>query len=351
MSTFQARTLRRDELRSDTPLGRVFESFFISISVSPKTEEFYRVNLSKYQRYLAEMLAREPILEDVNADYANAFLKKLEKQPTTKYPKGSPFRARAASVTLKRLGNWLALEGNDGRALKASRNGDSVLKNIQKADTPKRVRRPLKDEEMDLILTEAGRPGARNYALIVFMAGTGIRLNEAREMRISDLNLNNRQATVRAETSKFKESRIVEYHDDVAREMDRYFRSRAVMRPDDPLFPTDEGRQFEYHGFAKVFQRIGKRAGVPRFSAHILRHTWASNFKRNGGDSFDLKRLGGWDEWEMVENYADAATLKDRTVLPNPTVLKVAMRPGTVTSMRRSDKFALTQLPVRASTG
>ena len=73
--------------------------------------------------------------------------------------------------------------------------------------------------------------------------------------------------------------------------------------PRDPLFPTHEGRQFEYSGFAKLFQRIGDRAGVGRFSAHLLRHTWATRFMGNGGDLLTLKRQGGWSESEMVERY------------------------------------------------
>jgi hypothetical protein len=68
------------------------------------------------------------------------FLKKLEREPTAKYPSGSPFRARAACVTLKRLANWLAKSGKDSEPLKATLSGDSVLKDLQKVRLPKDVR-------------------------------------------------------------------------------------------------------------------------------------------------------------------------------------------------------------------
>jgi len=336
LSTFPARTLRRDELRRDTPLEAVIESFFVHQSIKPKTEEFYRTHFRSFVNYLTETLGHEPVLEDVDSDYAAMFLKKLEREPTAKYPNGSPFRARAASVTLKRLANWLAKSGKDGKPLKATPSGDSVLKDLQKAKLPKDVRQPLTDDELDRVLSAAGRPGDRDYSLIIFMAGTGIRLNEAREMRIRDVNIKQRQATVRAETSKFDATRTVDFHDDVARELDRYLnRTRQVTVPADPLFPTDEGRQFEYSGFAKLFQRIGDRAGASRFSAHLLRHTWATRFMGNGGDLLTLKRQGGWSEWEMVERYSHATPIENRDRLPNPTRLKPGLRSATVIPIRR----------------
>ena len=94
MRTFPAQTLRRDELRRDTRLEAVIESFFVHQSIKPKTEEFYRTHFRSFVNYLAETLGREPVLEDVDSDYAAMFLKKLEREPTAKYPTGSPFRAR-----------------------------------------------------------------------------------------------------------------------------------------------------------------------------------------------------------------------------------------------------------------
>jgi integrase/recombinase XerD len=336
LRTLTARILRRDELRRDTPLVAVIESFFIHQSISPKTEEFYRTHFTSFVKYLTDSLGREPILDDVDPDYAAMFLKKLERTPTSKYPRGSPFRARAASVSLKRLANWLAKSGRDGKPLKASSNGDSVLIDLQKAKLPKDVRQPLSDEELDRVLAAAGRLGDRDYCAIIFLAGTGLRLNECREARVSDLNLKGRQFTVRAETSKFKAARTVDFHDDVARELDRYlYRTPQLVAPGDPLFPTDEGKTFQHSGFAKLFQRLGDRSGVGRFSAHLLRHTWATNFMLNGGDLLQLKRQGGWSEWEMVERYSHVVPIKDRTALPNPTKLKVRLRAAKVVAIRR----------------
>lgn len=233
--TLPIRILRRDELRSHTPLTLAVESFFTSnYELAAKTVHFYRTSLNAYRTYLRTSLGREPLLADVNKDYADAFLAELAHRPTAKYPNRSAFRARAAATTLKRFANWLAQEG-----IKGDRFGQSVLRNVRKPRVSSDVRQPLTDEELDALLLGAGRPGERNRTLIVFMLGTGLRLNEARELRLADVDLAARQATVRPETSKFRRMRIVDFHDSVTRELDRYLRRRPHAYPDAPLFPTD----------------------------------------------------------------------------------------------------------------
>ncbi|TMG42245.1 MAG: hypothetical protein E6H91_17165, partial [Chloroflexi bacterium] len=219
----------------------------------------------------SDRASNEPTLADLNADYVSAFLRDLEVTPTKRYPQGSPFRSRAACKSLKRLANWLAEE----RVLK-----ESPLERIKKAPEPKEVRQPLSDQELEQVRFAAGRSGSRDHALVAFMAGTGLRLNEARQLRIADLNLGACQVTVRAMTSKRKKTRVVDFHSAVAREMERYLRTRHDAADTDPLFPTDEGRFFTVDGFGKLFARIRKKSSVRRFHAHLLRHTWATNWMK-----------------------------------------------------------------------
>lgn len=171
-------------------------------------------------------------------------------------------------------------------------------------------------------------PGPTLYELIsapgrpsfVLAAGTGLRLSELREARVGDLDLTERTFTVRPETSKFGRGRVVHFHDAVGREMDRYLReTRFGAERSAPLFPNRAGDFFTEAGFDKLFQRIAERSGLRSFSAHILRHTWATNFmKAPNASLLELKRQGGWERWEMVERYSHATPPRDRSALPNP---------------------------------
>jgi integrase len=47
-----------------------------------------------------------------------------------------------------------------------------------------------------------------------------------------------------------------------------------------------------------------KRAGIPGFRFHDLRHTWAAWHTMNGTPPVILKELGGWSSLAMVERYS-----------------------------------------------
>lgn len=178
-------------------------------------------------------------------------------------------------------------------------DGFSLLRAVKKAKVPDNVRAALTEDEMDAIL-RAYRPGTVEYTVILLMLGTGLRFNEAREMRVGDIDFANGLLTVRPEISKSKELRSVDVHDAVLKEVDRYLRQRTNRRSDQPLFLTSECKPFSEDGFDKLFRRIRRESGVSHFHAHLTRHTWATRFR---GDILELKRQGGWKDWKQVERY------------------------------------------------
>jgi integrase/recombinase XerD len=305
------------QMRQKTaPLRDIIEGFFRSnYDLSPKTATWYRQNLEDFVTFVEKAQGREPVLSDIDKGYVDAFLKERIAKPTCKYPKGSPFAARAASTTLKRFANYLASEG-----ILADKFGTSVLKHVRRTRVDDDVRQPLSDVQLERILDAAGRPGDRDRAIMVLLAGSGLRANEAREARVSDLDLDHGTFRVRPETSKFGRERVVYLHPAVTKELDRYLRyRRSEAIPESPLFPTRTGETFDEDGWAKVFMRLKRRSGIRGFSAHVLRHTWATNFmKTDGANLLELKRQGGWERWEMVERYSHAIPVKDRRLLPNP---------------------------------
>jgi site-specific recombinase XerD len=61
-------------------------------------------------------------------------------------------------------------------------------------------------------------------------------------------------------------------------------------------------------GIQTIIQRLGPRAGSPNLHAHLLRHTFATNYLLyNCGDAFRLQQILGHTTLEMTRRYVHMA--------------------------------------------
>lgn len=109
-----------------------------------------------------------------------------------------------------------------------------------------------------------------------------------------------RDHPVRPETSKFRKGRYVTLYPEAADPLARYvYDFRDGSR--EYVFLTETGTPFTYYGFQRIFRSLKKRSGLPRFSAHILRHTASSSLMRAGtGNVLELQRQMGWSNVRMA---------------------------------------------------
>ena len=124
--------------------------------------------------------------------------------------------------------------------------------------------------------------------LLGLLYGTGMRLNEALSLTLSDVDLANRLVTVR--NTKFFKTRLVPTGPKVTRYLANYARQRSQALPtpagsDSAFFGTTRSGT-RWHGAVaeEVFRRLRRRAGVGREGdarnqprLHDLRHTAAQH--------------------------------------------------------------------------
>jgi site-specific recombinase XerD len=84
--------------------------------------------------------------------------------------------------------------------------------------------------------------------------------------------------------------------------------SPRTKRPAEaPLFATRTGRRLGRDQLGKLLAKIGQRAGILNLHPHRLRHTFATEFLRNGGQQLVLQRVLGHSSGEMVRRYVQVA--------------------------------------------
>jgi integrase/recombinase XerD len=140
----------------------------------------------------------------------------------------------------------------------------------------------------------------RNKALIATLVGTGLRISEAAQMRIADVE--NGFSVI---SGKGGLGRMVPLPQDLRRELRRYI--RAIPRPvrrDEPLWlQSDAKSPLSAAGMIELVRRTSQRAGL-KYRPHALRRAYASFALAAGMDSEVLSRLLGHTTGRMLRQYA-----------------------------------------------
>lgn len=165
------------------------------------------------------------------------------------------------------------------------------------------------DQQRALLAVCRGRqPGQlRDTALILTMLDAGLRAREAVGLRIDDVDLTQRTLVVRGKAAERagERLRLVPVGVRTALALDRWLGTReGVERPG--LWLGEHGRPLSYAGLFAMMRRRGLSANLPGLHPHVLRHTWASEFRRAGGSEGDLMVLGGWRTRNMLDRYGAA---------------------------------------------
>jgi integrase len=139
----------------------------------------------------------------------------------------------------------------------------------------------------------------------VFTA-TGIRLSELAGLRDSDVDLWQREITVRGQGGK---DRIVKIGHHTAQSLDRHQRARSrhgqASRPQlwlgtgnrEPLTAADS---------YQIIARRGLQCGLSLYP-HRFRHHFSHTWLDRGGPEGDLMKLNGWTSPQMLRRYVASA--------------------------------------------
>lgn len=143
--------------------------------------------------------------------------------------------------------------------------------------------------------------GKRDRFLCLLALGAGLRLGEIVGLKLDSINT---AAAVVTVTGKGDKQRTIPMGWFLIKEYERYLSDVRERMGDhtDALFLNRMGEPVKEEVVMRLFRRASKRAGI-KVSCHMLRHTYATRFIRNGGKVTALKELLGHESINTTMTY------------------------------------------------
>lgn len=178
-------------------------------------------------------------------------------------------------------------------------------------------------DEIDSLMNLTGddEKGIRDRALMEIMYATGIRVNEAVEMRVSDVNL--KMGFVKC-SGKYGKARIVPIGKYAKEAVRRYLdevrnkiacESDSDSSEDEVLFLNYMGKPLSRQGVWKILKSYGKELGIEeKITPHILRSSFAVHMLQNGADPKTVQELMGHEDMQAMQVYLSVTKTRIKDV-------------------------------------
>lgn len=240
-------------------------------------------DLSKIRKYLRPLLGDKKLAGMTEADILS-YLYALDLKPAT--------RNRHLAL-IKAVFTWAIRMGY------TNRSPALYIKALPEVTSD---RRAMDDSQLQCWMEVCecwrnGKPDHEALALLMFLALTGLRLGETRHLRLEDVDWSRKVITLR-HTKNGKLRRVPV--------CDKAF----VLLTEQRQYLGDEGWVFPGKGTdnpvaepRRLQKRICEAAGIPPFTIHEMRHTFATKLIESGADIHTVKDLLGHSTIKVTSLY------------------------------------------------
>ena len=263
----------------------------ITKGLSPNTIDSYLNDLKEYREFLVKNYSiKDP--NNITKDQIRNFIVRLKRKDN----KASSISRKISAI--RSFHKYLLLE----RLVDVN-----VTQGISLPKKEKKLPVVLSIKEIDSLLVACGSNSPldiRNKAMIELLYGSGLRITELLELRLSDLHLNMGFIDVYGKGNK---ERIVPIGDEGKSALMKYLdKSRPILKktPGDILFVNSRGDNISRVGFYKTLKKLTLKAGIMKdVSPHSLRHSFASHLLENGVDLRVVQELLGHEDISTTQIY------------------------------------------------
>jgi len=177
-----------------------------------------------------------------------------------------------------------------------------VLRKKMYVKVPDTLPRAIDPEDVKQLLAVIKKP--RDWAMILILLRTGMRIGELLDTKVGDINLPEKRIEI-FEAHKNRVGRVVYLSEDARRALRKWLKLR---NPQIEVLFYGQGRQkaLSYEAARITFCRYIEKAGLSHkgYTLHCLRHTFASELLNAGMRLECVQQLLGHSSIEMTRRYA-----------------------------------------------
>ena len=144
------------------------------------------------------------------------------------------------------------------------------------------------------------KDGVRDRLIIEMLYATGVRVSELINIKINDIDFNNRRIIVLGKGNK---ERIV-YYGEYAEEVLKEYMKTHERKNHNYLFVNSRGGKLTDRGVRYIIDNIMSKLSIKtHVTPHVLRHTFATDMLNNGCDIKVVQELLGHSSLKATEIY------------------------------------------------
>ena len=180
------------------------------------------------------------------------------------------------------------------------------MKKVKQLKTSRKAKEYISDEDFKKLVSNLDKSyfaEHRDFAMIMLMIDSGMRLGECSCLLLGDIDLAKRQIFLRAEITKGRKDRVVFFSAKTERILRRWVQYKDRYIESDYLFPVKHsGMPVNVQTFDSNFKGYLKRSGLNmEFTPHCLRNNFAKRCLMNGMDIYTLSRILGHSSVTVTE--------------------------------------------------
>lgn len=287
-------------------LPEKLEMFLVHLELekgySPATLQAYSNDLQQFEQVLVAQGVSLDEPESVTKKHVQKFLADQHRQKAGKSSMGRRLSALRSFFRFCARMRFISSLPTDGVSNPKQDKKHPQFLNVDQTFALLDAETPAAAKTADPQAAEAAK--LRDLALAELLYGSGLRISEALDLNLAQINLDNRAIRVLGKGGK---ERVAPLSDSAIEALAVWLERRRHLARDageQALFVGNRGGRLNRRQAARIIDEMCKRAGLPQtISPHGLRHSFATHLLESGADLRSVQELLGHARLSTTQRY------------------------------------------------